>query len=559
MENLYATWDVWFGKLKAFKDRFGHCKIPQNWEEPGLASWISRQRLQKDNLTSDQLKRLDEISFVWDLTGLAWDEMFAKLTEFKKRFGHCNVETKWEEDPALSGWVSAQRNRKSRGVLNDDKVIRLEELGFIWDYQKVKASATWLKWYQKLEDYAREHGDPHVLRTYSDKRLASWVWNQRQRRKGTLKKKGKEPDLITQEQIVLLDKLGFRWDAREDKWSDGFDALRSFKNSHGHCDVGDGTTTDVKLLNWVGNQKVRFSKGNMSLDHKQILDEIGFKWDRRIDERWSESYKLLVHYHAKHGNADVPAKWKENRKLASWVSVQRQRKKRNQIADEEIRLLDLLGFTWKSRDVGTWEDRLAEVAVFKAQNGHCEIPFKNPEFPKLGAFVNTMRTQRNNGSLSADRIAKLDALGFAWASHRKVLTDGDGISVQWHAHFDELLKYKQAYGNCDVPSTWPENPQLGNWVNRQRQLKKAQKLLPKQEEKLNAVGFSWCLGSLIADWGNLLEQLKAYKDRFGDCRVPRRWKENPQLGMWVSNRRRDRKNGILSAEKEELLADIGFE
>ena len=54
-------------------------------------------------------------------------------------------------------------------------------------------------------------------------------------------------------------------------------------------------------------------------------------------------------------------------------------------------------------------------------------------------------TQRNNGTLSADRIAKLDALGFVWASSRKTLVDGEGISADWQARFDELLRYKETH------------------------------------------------------------------------------------------------------------------
>ncbi len=87
--------------------------------------------------------------------------------------------------------------------------------------------------------------------------------------------------------------------------------------------------------------------------------------------------------------------------------------------DEEFALLNELGLTWQSREVGTWEDRLAEVAAFKTSHGHSDIPTVFAENPKLGRFVNAMRTQRNRGALSTERIAKLDAIGFAWVSRRK--------------------------------------------------------------------------------------------------------------------------------------------
>ena len=290
-----------------------------------------------------------------------------------------------------------------------------------------------------------------------------------------------------------------------------------------------------------------------------MLETIGFKWNAEgIDLKWREMFEHLKEYHSSNGDANVPYGWKENRKLAAWVSNQRERRKHSTLSDKEIKLLDGLGFTWKSRDVGTWEDRLAEVAAFKAKHGHCEMPMNIPENPKLGRFVNSMRTQRNSRKLSADRIAKLDALGFVWASSRKVLVDGDGISAEWQARFDELLQYKQTHGDCDVPTRWPENPQLGRWLSQQRQYRKSGTLQPERQRRFDEIGFDWRSGSHKEEWSTRFDQLKAYKERFGNCRVPVKWKENPQLGVWVTNQRHRLKCGTLSPEKEKLLGGIGF-
>jgi hypothetical protein len=83
----------------------------------------------------------------------------------------------------------------------------LEGLGFVWNWQKQKGQETWMKWYRELENYAREHGNPHVPRTHGNTKLASWVWIQRIRRD---KPYANAPQL-TNEQVALLDKLGFRW------------------------------------------------------------------------------------------------------------------------------------------------------------------------------------------------------------------------------------------------------------------------------------------------------------------------------------------------------------
>lgn len=177
----------------------------------------------------------------------SWDTWFGKLKAFKERFSHCNVETDWEEDPALAGWVSAQRTRRNKGLLYPERIRLLDELGFVWDFQIQKTQETWMKWYRELENYTREQGNSHVPRTYTNTKLASWVWIQRSRRN---KFYGNSPSL-TNEQISLLDKLGFRWDANEEKWAERFEQLKRFKEEHGHFEIEQEGDDVSDLSRWV--------------------------------------------------------------------------------------------------------------------------------------------------------------------------------------------------------------------------------------------------------------------------------------------------------------------
>lgn len=562
-ESLFSSWDTYFGKLAAFKERFSHCNVETGWkEDPSFASWVvaQRTRRKKGALSDEQIARLDGLGFVWNWQEQSaddnWTRYFQKLKLFKERFGYCNVETGWEEDTQLAGWVSAQRVRYKKGKLTERQVERLDELCFVWDFQTQKAQETWMKRYRELETYASEHGNPHVPRTHPNRKLFNWVWTQRLRRD---KSYGKVPAL-TNEQVGLLDKLGFRWDTREETWSERLDELKHFKEQHGHCEVGLVADEDDDLLNWTRTQRSLQAQGKMEAGRKASLDAIGFSWSGEITSRkWSEKYERLKEYHAEHGNTDVPNRWKPDPEFTGWVGQQRQRRKNGRIPDDQIQLLDALGFTWQHRERGSWEDRLAEVAGFKAKNGHCGIPLKYPENPKLGRFVGNTRSQRNSGKLSAERIAKLDAVGFVWEASSTAEVDGEGINAAWKARFDQLLIYKQSHENCDVPAKWNENEELGHWVSQQRQLRKRGTLHPERQRRLDEIGFDWRSDSLKADWATRFEELKGYKERFGDCRVPVKWKENPQLGMWATNQRQHRKNGRLSPEKERLLRGLGFD
>jgi superfamily II DNA or RNA helicase len=416
----------------------------------------------------------------------SWDVFLGQLKAFKERFGRCIVETGWEENPQLAKWVSALRTRRTKGLLSDDRIRCLDELGFIWDWQSIKAQETWMKWYHKLEAYVQEHGNPNVPRTYADRPLASWVWINRQRRQGTNKSGS-----LTPEQIALLDELKFRWDAREEQWQERFEELQRFKSQHGHCGIEFETGEDKKLASWVSGQRTAAANGELQAERKAKLDEIGFNWSSELlDLRWQEMFDELTKYHAEHGNVDVPSHWKGNPVLAAWVSHQRQSRKQQAISKERIRLLDEIGFTWQHWERGTFEDHYQELVRFKAEHGHCIIPHNYPEKPSLPNFVKYARTRRKAGKLSPERIVKLDAVGFVWAPGRHQ-GNADGMSLEWKARFDELVRYRDEHGDCDVPTKWPKNPQLGKWASKQRFVRKRGVLHPERKRLLDGIGFTW--------------------------------------------------------------------
>jgi hypothetical protein len=61
-------WNTRFNQLKQYNDENGHCRVP--WKHPQLGKWVSKQRqkynkTREGNLSSDQIKLLNEIGFEW--------------------------------------------------------------------------------------------------------------------------------------------------------------------------------------------------------------------------------------------------------------------------------------------------------------------------------------------------------------------------------------------------------------------------------------------------------------------------------------------------------------
>lgn len=172
-------------------------------------------------------------------------------------------------------------------------------------------------------------------------------------------------------------------------------------------------------------------------------------------------------------------------------------------------------------------------------------------------------SKRSSGScLTPERIALLEIEGFEW-------------SLCTQKPFEERLRqlrvYKEQYGDCMVPQIFPDNPSLGLWVREQRQeFKKFNSgrkshMTEQRIQQLEELGFVWSkLKTPQVPWKVRLQELCAFKLKYGHCKVPKDWSGNPQLGKWVSNQRGEYKKRIqgkkssLTSERLFALDDVGF-
>jgi len=53
--------------------------------------------------------------------------------------------------------------------------------------------------------------------------------------------------------------------------------------------------------------------------------------------------------------------------------------------------------------------------------------------------------------------------------------------------FEELRKFKERAGHCNVAGKYSDNPELGRWVNRQRGQRL--KISKERTSKLDSIGF----------------------------------------------------------------------
>jgi len=101
------------------------------------------------------------------------------------------------------------------------------------------------------------------------------------------------------------------------------------------------------------------TKSGMTADRVRALERLGFEWAKRKgDVAWNSMYEDLCAYREKHGHADVPTKYDENKTLGRWVSTQRSQYKlfktgmRSLMTQERYEKLCLLNFKFDMMNTG---------------------------------------------------------------------------------------------------------------------------------------------------------------------------------------------------------------
>ena len=155
----------------------------------------------KGKLSQDRINRLSGIGFTWILVekgpNVPWETCFDQLVRYKAKHGDCNVPS---GQGKLGTWVSKQRAAYKADSLAQDRIERLDSIGFKWAFVEQSAKVPWETQFNELVEYKANHGDCNVPARQGQ--LGRWVHNQRSNYK-----EGKLP----QDCIDRLNDIGFDW------------------------------------------------------------------------------------------------------------------------------------------------------------------------------------------------------------------------------------------------------------------------------------------------------------------------------------------------------------
>jgi superfamily II DNA or RNA helicase/ribosomal protein L7Ae-like RNA K-turn-binding protein len=462
VDSIGVSWDEWYGMLKAYKARFGDCRVPKGYFENGrnLGSWVANQRSGRNRPSEEKRRRLDELGFEWDPLVQDWEEGFSHLKSFRNRVGTCHVPVGHIENGfKLNQWVRHQRDPSY--LPSEERRRRLNEIGFVWDTYSLK----WKTGFEHLKLYRDRVGDCRVPSSHLENgyKLGSWVSIQR-----------REKNKLSDEQREKLDGMGFDWHVFSTQWERGFDHFTRYRDRVGDCHVSENYVENgFALGRWIRTQ--RKNENKLSAERLRKLDDLGFDWDP-ID--WEQGFRQLTTYRDRVGDCEIPVGHVENGfPLGKWVLTQKKRK--NRLSESQIKRLEDVGFDWRVASSVDWETGFNHLKKFKERVGDCRVPYKHFENNyHLGRWVGSQRKEKME--LSEDQVKRLDELGFEW----------NPLSTNWEKYFRYLEIYRERTGHCGVPIRHIENRvKLGRWVEKQRREKDS--LSEEQRKRLDGIGFEW--------------------------------------------------------------------
>jgi superfamily II DNA or RNA helicase len=435
-----------------------------------------------------------------DALGSTWDERYGQLKAYRELTGHCLVNDddssayevqEWiasQPSPQAVGfsrtleqlrsWVSLQRKLKRSGKLSDERVNKLNEIGFVWGTGR----KDWDEMFAELQVFKYKHGHCDLQKQqFGLYQLEGWVEDQQRKfRRGEL----------SAEQVEKLRQLGVTLQTLDSspqaKWEVMFARLVAYKGKFGDCDVPRHYYGMDNLAWWVVCQRKLRSDGNLDDELIRRLDDIGFVWDRK-EYVWDKMFSAVCQLLNSGGVTGLESALQSDDELDKWVRSQQAAKKRNVLTAEKKQALNKAGFPWefpkkaKEPTKPSWDSFFVRLVEFQKRHGHCDMKLVLPLDEHLHKWAQEQRRARPARTITPDQIAQLDQIRFIWN------TD----DLLWERMLNALIAYKSIHGDCDVPRYSQDNLQLAVWVASQRKRQSSGKLNSEQIGKLQQIGFNW--------------------------------------------------------------------
>ncbi|MCD8074956.1 MAG: Helicase associated domain protein [Lachnospiraceae bacterium] len=293
-------------------------------------------------------------------------------------------------------------------------------------------TASWDLMYEQAEAFYRENGNlavPYRYVTEDGYNLGNWIYNQRKIRKG------EAAGSLSEERIRMLDSIGMRWEAANDRtWERYYAAARRYHEKYGDLNPPAKYVDEegVALGSWIADIRACENAGArqkyLTPDRIRKLNDLGMVWDV-LDYYWERNYAAAYRYYLENRNLDVPAGYvtEDGIRLGTWITRLRSLRagtaKGTPPDEDQVKRLDAIGMNWENQFENKWEKGFQAASDYVKEYGNLLVPTKyvTENGQQLGVWMHRQRYLYKKGRLPAERIQRLESVCKDWRMGKREL------------------------------------------------------------------------------------------------------------------------------------------
>ncbi|MDD3401838.1 MAG: Helicase associated domain protein [Hespellia sp.] len=193
----------------------------------------------------------------------------------------------------------------------------------------------------------------------------------------------------------------------------------------------------------------------------------------------------------------------------------------------------------------SWEANFQALNEYLEMEGHFPARKEIACDLHLGDWCSVQRAQYKKGILPAERIKKLEAIGFSW----------DVLEDKWNTNYCALCQYVEKQGS--LPRSCDNRP-LYNWIKLQKTARQEGRLDENHEKKLRALGIELLNSHSDEVWEERFQTMKAFMQKEGRQPQANDVMDGIKIGTWLHEQRRKYANGSLTEDRKQRLIESGI-
>lgn len=356
LNELNFIWDArddrWMSSYqitKAFYEKNGRLPVRSDTvssdDLENVYHWVCQQRQQIKNgaLSSERIKLLEQIGFATESKTAddLWYENFSLLAEFaaeNHRFPAISDSKESELTNKIYHWMLRQREYYKKGKLSEERIRKLESIGFVWDAKM----DLWNRQFTLLKAFVEQnHRPPTAKDKIQGAVIGQWYLKQKK-----MIDTGKlSPELCAKIQALNILEID-NYDAYNDSaWQKNFAALKQFLDEFHRLPYTDELYHGIELYQWLFMQKQRCRERKLKQEYIDMFSEIGidiacFTSSREMPRpSWMRTYtEYRTFLETMHRRPSTKEK-----KLYDWQVNMRLRYKNGNLKQSQIDLLRYVG------------------------------------------------------------------------------------------------------------------------------------------------------------------------------------------------------------------------